>query len=144
MDDSDEFLNAVLPRLKEADNALHNGDAGPRKRLWSHNDPATLFGAALSGNGWTEISAVFDKLATRFSNLRSAEMEVVASGVSGDLAYIAAIERTSVSILGAPPSPYSLRVTTVLRREGGEWKVVHRHADEVAEASSKSDLPRLS
>jgi ketosteroid isomerase-like protein len=27
------------------------------------------------------------------------------------------------------PRAYTLRATQVHRREGGEWKVVHRHAD---------------
>jgi ketosteroid isomerase-like protein len=27
------------------------------------------------------------------------------------------------------PRAYTLRATQVYRREGGEWKVVHRHAD---------------
>lgn len=46
MSDVDEFLSAVLPRQQEADLALHNGDAEPRKRLWSDMDPVTVLGAA--------------------------------------------------------------------------------------------------
>lgn len=30
MSERDAFLDSVLPRLIEADTALHNGDAGPR------------------------------------------------------------------------------------------------------------------
>jgi hypothetical protein len=32
---------------------------------------------------------------------------------------------------GAPRRPYTLRVTQVYRREDGEWKVVHRNADQI-------------
>jgi ketosteroid isomerase-like protein len=32
------------------------------------------------------------------------------------------------------PRPWSLRVTQVYRREGGAWKVVHRHADPLVNA----------
>ena len=47
MGETENFLGSVLPRLTEADMALHNGDAAPRIAIWSHNDPVTLFGAAL-------------------------------------------------------------------------------------------------
>jgi ketosteroid isomerase-like protein len=30
---------------------------------------------------------------------------------------------------GVPVEPYTLRATHVYRRENGEWKIVHRHAD---------------
>ena len=72
------ILGSVLPRLTEADTALHNGDAAPRIAIWSHNDPVTLFGAALMGSGWTEIREVFESLASRFSN-GTFEYEVIAS-----------------------------------------------------------------
>ncbi|HEX8771242.1 MAG TPA: nuclear transport factor 2 family protein, partial [Acidimicrobiales bacterium] len=57
-------------------------------------------------------------------------------GASGDLAYIAGIEHTTASILGAPPVSYKLRSTTVFRREAGRWKAVHRHADPLSDSES--------
>ncbi len=129
LEDVDTFLRSTLPRLKEADTALHNGDASPRGMMWSHKDPVTLFGLALSNQGWGEIGPLFERLASRFSNCTSFEYDVVAAGLSGDLAYIVAIEHTTASIDGSDPQSYSLRVTQIFRREDGEWKVVHRHAD---------------
>src|SRR6266542_1809317 len=116
--EADEFLAATMPRLNEVEIALHNGDAGPRMAMWSHNDPVTLFGAAFSGGGWAEIGSVFERLGSSFSNCTSYQNEVIAAGASGDLAYIVAFEHT-----------------TVFRREDGEWKVLHRHADPASETA---------
>ena len=129
MSEVDEFLSAVLPRQHEAELALHNGDAGPRKMLWSHKDPVTVLGAARTASGWAAVEALFDWLASNFSNCISTELEVTASGVSGDQGYVVGTERTTASVGGESPVPYSLRVTLVFRRENGEWKAVHRHAD---------------
>jgi ketosteroid isomerase-like protein len=125
----DAFLEATLPRLKTADTALHNGNATGRIAMWSRNDPVTLFGAALSGSGWAEIGPTFGALESRFSNCTSWEFELLAAGTSADLAYLVGIEHATASVAGAPPTPYSLRVTTIFRRENDEWKIVHRHAD---------------
>jgi ketosteroid isomerase-like protein len=136
----DEFLAEVMPRLTAADTALHNGDAELRKAMWSRADPLTLFGAAVSTTGWSEIEATFDWLETRFADCRSFEYEVLAAGASGDLGYVVGTEHTTASIGGAAPAPYSLRVTTVLRREDGEWKVVHRHADPAPNSGAEQDV----
>jgi ketosteroid isomerase-like protein len=141
--DVDEFLAEMVPRLTAVDTAMHDGDAGPRKELWSRTEPVTLFGAAGSDLGRSAIEATFDRLATRFSDCRSFDYEVVAAGVSGDLGYLVGTEHTTASIGGAEPVSYSLRVTTVLRREDGEWRVVHRHADlapDPAEGNALSGL----
>ena len=130
MDDTQRFLDEVLPRLSAADRALHNGDAGPRLAMWSDEAPVTLFGAWLSNVGWPDVSNTFRVLATRFSDCRSFEIELVAAGVSGDLGYTVAYEHTSTSVERSPRS-YTLRVTQIYRREAGEWKVVHRHGDEL-------------
>ena len=130
------FLEDVLPRMKSADLDLHNGDAAARTAMWSHNEPVTLFGAAYTVSGWNDIGSVFEKLAARFSDCSSFEIEVVAADAGADLGYVVAIERTTASIGGRPPAAYALRVTTVFRREDGEWKVVHRHGDAYDDSAS--------
>ncbi len=40
MGEVEDFLESVLPRLKAADTALHNGDADPRIAMWSRTGAA--------------------------------------------------------------------------------------------------------
>ena len=129
MSELDDFLTTTLARQVEAEEALHNGDVTPLMQMWSTQDPLTLFGAVKSGSGWDEVSQVFRWLASGFSDCTASRFELVAAGVSGDLAYTVGLEHTSVSWDGVPVEPYTLRVTHVYRREDGEWKIVHRHGD---------------
>jgi ketosteroid isomerase-like protein len=129
----EDFLADIKPRLDSAEPALLNGDPGPRSAMWSHNDPVTLFGAAFNASGWSEIGPSFQRLGAGFSNCTAYENEIIAAGASGDLAYIVAFEHVTASIKGAPAQPFVLRVTTVFRREDGEWRAVHRHGDPASE-----------
>jgi ketosteroid isomerase-like protein len=122
------FLDEMLPQQVAAERAIHNGDVEPRLGLWSHRDPVTLFGAVLSGYGWQQLSAEFATVASWFSDSQRYEVDVVAAGASGDLAYMVAHEHNTVRVNGQLRE-YSLRVTHVYRREDGQWKIVHRHAD---------------
>ena len=129
MSETEKFLAATMPRLTEAEIAIHNGDAGPRIAMWSRNEPVTLFGAAVTRTGWAEARRTFERLGSLFSDCTRYEIEVVTAGASGDLAYLVAFEHITASVNGAPPESYTLRVTTVFRREDGEWRVAHRHGD---------------
>jgi ketosteroid isomerase-like protein len=131
MSDVDDFVAEIHPRRVEELQALHNGDPGPRLAMWSTTDPVTLFGAAMSGQGWEQVSGIFHAIASRWSDCTDQQVELLAAGVSGDLAYTVELEHTSVSVDGVPAEPYTLRVTQVYRREDGEWKVVHRHGDQL-------------
>jgi ketosteroid isomerase-like protein len=135
MEGVEEFLAEVLPALQDELYALQNGDAGPRKLLWSHIEPVSLFGAERTARGWDEVEPVFDRLAASFANGQAGSYEVVSADIRGDLGYIAAIERSSASTGDSELRQYALRVTTIFRREGGQWKVVHRHGDPLDEAS---------
>jgi ketosteroid isomerase-like protein len=130
MSELDDFRSNFLPRQIAAEEAFHDGDVEPRMKLWSENDPVTLFGAwGPCDSGWDEVSERFRWVASRFSNVSDYDFELVAAGVSGDLAYTVGYESQKVSLDGAPPKPNRLRVTHVYRRENGEWKIVHRHGD---------------
>ncbi len=143
MNQTEAFLAATLPRLREAETALHNGVAGLRMAMWSHDEPVTLFGGIMGGSGWDEIEPIFQRLGASFADCTSYEIEVVAAGASEDLAYTVGYERTTAAVNGGPPSAYALRVTTVFRREDGEWKVVHRHADPSGSPTAGDVLQQL-
>jgi ketosteroid isomerase-like protein len=132
MSEREQFLEWVNTHLRDAEEALHNGDAAPRLAIWSNNDPVTVFGAWKSANGQAEVTGLFRHLETRFSDCRSYSYELVAADVIGDMAYTVGYEHTQASVGGEPRS-YTLRATQIYRREDGEWKVVHRHGDEVPE-----------
>jgi ketosteroid isomerase-like protein len=138
MDEVGAFLDRVVPRLCDEVVALENGDPGPRKDLWSHEDPVTLFGAEASASGWEEVEPIFDRLAQTFSDGQSCIYDVVGAGVSGDLAYVAAIERSVAGTHGSTPVNFTLRVTTIFRRERGEWRAVHRHGDPLDAATREA------
>jgi ketosteroid isomerase-like protein len=58
------------------------------------------------------------------------QVELIACHVTADLAYTVAIERGSVRPTGGQEfAPKALRVTEIFRREGTNWKLIHRHAD---------------
>lgn len=130
MTDRDDFLSWVTTALYEAELALHNGDAGPRRALWSRNEPVSVLGAVRNAYGQHEIDELFTSLQEKFSDCTSYAFELQAYDVTGEMAYTAGLEHTSASVDGEPRS-YTLRATQVYRREDGEWKVAHRHGDAV-------------
>jgi ketosteroid isomerase-like protein len=132
MTDRDDFLAWVRTTLYDAELALHNGDAAPRRALWSRNEPVSVLGAWRNAVGQQQLDELFSHLGASFSDCTSYEVDLLAWDVVGDLAYTAGLEHTSASVDGEPRS-YTLRATQVYRREDGEWRVAHRHGDTVTD-----------
>ncbi|MDD7835105.1 nuclear transport factor 2 family protein [Paenarthrobacter sp. AB444] len=132
MSDKDDFLAWIRTALYEAELALHNGDATPRRALWSRHEPVSVLGAFKNAYGQQELNELFEALGASFSDCTSYEFELQAYDVIGDMAYTAGMEHTSATLNGTPRT-YTLRATQVYRREDGEWKVAHRHGDTVAD-----------
>lgn len=132
MDADREFLEWFETTWHDAEMALHNGDAGPRDEItWSTREPITVFGAWMNAFSSEDARAVFRRIAESFSDAEEGRIELIAHGVSGDLAYTAHREHTATTVDGERRE-YVLRTTQVYRREDGTWKVVHRHADNEA------------
>ena len=132
----EEFTASVLARQIEAEEAFHQGDAGPRMALWSRRDPVTLFGAiGMSESGWEQLSQTFQWVASRFSEVTHYRFDLELVQVSGDMAYTLGFERFNGSVAGRPVNPITVRATHIYRREDGEWKIVHRHGDHPAEGA---------
>ena len=132
MNELDDFVSPTLARQSEAERALINGDAEPRLAMTATHDPVTVFGAKVPvRQGWDEISETIRWLAARWSDPTDYRFDLVAADVCGDLAYLVGFEHVANSVVGVPVEPYTLRVTHIFRRENGEWKIAHRHADYV-------------
>ena len=131
MSGRDVFIQWIRTVLRDAEVALHNGDADPRRAIWSQVEPVSILGAFRNAYGQDEVERTFRFLEDSFSDCTSYDFELQAVDVVGDMAYTAGIERISFRRDGEPTN-LTLRATQVYRREGGEWRVAHRHADAVA------------
>lgn len=140
------FLESTMAEQIRAELALHNGDVTPRLSTWSHDDPITLFGAAVAyRQGWPDVRAVFDWLAATFTACSDYDYELIAGDADGDLAYTVGIERYRATIASGATVENQLRATHIYRREADGWKIVHRHGDHVPEDTSRPTVtPRPS
>ncbi len=132
MTERDDFLAWIKTDLYEAELALHNGDAAPRRALWSRTEPVSVLGAWRNAFGQREVTELFTALGETFSHCTSYEFELMSYDVVGDMAYTAGLEHTSTSV-GGTPRTYTLRATQTYRREDGRWLVAHRHGDTVTD-----------
>jgi ketosteroid isomerase-like protein len=129
MTSTPEPFSDALSRLQRALDAIFNGDPEPYINLWSQTAEITLFGAwGPCKNGQAELTPTFHWVASRFGGGRMRYEHEVARAV-GDLAYTVGYERGETVVDGAGFQPMTLRVTHILQREDGEWRLIHRHAD---------------
>ncbi len=135
-------LREVVQRFRAAADAFARGDPEPVKGLFSRGDDVTLanpFGPAV--RGWRAVSEALDFASARFRDGRVTSFETVAEYVSADLATFLEVERWQAKVAGrAEVAPFDLRVTTTYRREGGTWRIAHRHADPIATAHPDGPL----
>jgi ketosteroid isomerase-like protein len=127
----EDFHRDFLPRFIEAQRAFHDGDPEPNIALWSTTDPVTLFAVrGMRESGGPALEATFRRVARWFSDLVAYEWVPVASGTSADMAYTVSLERYTATVVDGPQTA-EYRSTHVFRREDGQWRAVHRHADRV-------------
>ncbi|WP_439555756.1 YybH family protein [Dyadobacter sp.] len=129
-------FEAAVTKMQQANLEMANGNPELFKSLWQQSDDVTFFGDNKNAElkGWNAISASLDSTKKPVSSDISYTFEKIASD-EGDLqAYLIQKEHYKP----AAGKSRDLQVTVVFRKENGEWKIVHRHADSIL-PSKKSD-----
>lgn len=135
MSDPTDFT-AFLDQRRQVAQAYVNGDAGPLGEIATQANPATFFppsGGHETGAG--HVTAVNARGAKSFGSGSETTLEILHSQSSGDLAYWTGLQHATLRFAGqGEPVEMHLRITEVFRREDGDWKMIHRHADPLAQA----------
>jgi ketosteroid isomerase-like protein len=136
---------AELTRIaQESAQAYLDGDLDTYAGLVRHADDFSLmppFGGA-TRHGF--VLSDESRESTR-STFRGGEVmvEIDAAHVADDLAVLAVVERQRGEVGELPEQDWSLRVTLAFRRDAGEWRLVHRHADALVHPIDWGTLARL-
>lgn len=114
-----------------------------RRPIWPApscaDSPAGLGGAI--ARGWAQVSERLDWVATQYAGGVRTQQEVVRY-VGQDLAYV--VLRESISFKNPADGRamvQELRVTQIFRREEGQWRIVHRHADSQVQQAANREAP---
>jgi ketosteroid isomerase-like protein len=138
----EDFRGTTLLRQAAAHEEMVRGNPDPFIQMWSRRDPVSLFGAwGPCQTGWERLVRTFRWVGSRYSGGARATSQVEVLGFGDELAYTVGYEEQVASVDGAPEAPIRLRVTHIYRREDGEWRLVHRHADFAPPDQSPGDRP---
>lgn len=131
LQDFEQFMK----QREDASRAYVNGDGGPLSRILTRHSPATFFGP-MGGyeHGAGQVASTHERGAAQFESTET-EFEVLQMAASEGVAYCVGLQRATARMRGKKEAvPFNLRVTELFRQEDGEWKLVHRHADMLADA----------
>ena len=137
---SDGSFEEFLRQRRRVATAFVNGDPGPLREVSTVAEPATFFGPGGGvESGAAHVLAVNEAGSRQFQPGGTTELEVLHSGASEGLGYWTGWQYATVRLDGQERATrMKLRVTEIFRREGGAWKLVHRHADPLSESKAKS------
>jgi ketosteroid isomerase-like protein len=123
-----------MKRREDAARAYVRGDAAPLGQVVTHESDATFFGPQGGyQQGAGQVYARYEHDATSFQPGGDTHFEILQMAASDGIAYWVGFQPASAQFVGSPaPVQMNLRVTELFRREGDDWKLVHRHADALA------------
>lgn len=125
---AEEEVRRTSASFYAALNRMTGGDASQMVDVWSHSEAVTAM-HPIGGEqvGWQAVRESFEQVAALAAGGRVELVDQIVHA-GADLAYETGTERGRAELAGETIA-IEQRVTNIYRREGGEWKVVHHHAD---------------
>jgi len=124
-------VDAATARLHAAMAKVANGDVSEIKRLYSHSADATSFyGWGGYEKGEQAVSDRWDWAGRQFQG-GTVRHENITTVITPEMFYTTDLETFSNQhVAGVEDvTGWSNRVTHIFRREKGEWRLIHRHAN---------------
>lgn len=137
---ADASFRAFLPEYEAAVRAFLDGDVARWLGLLSAEPGGTLFtpfGEAVVGR--PALEARYRLVAEGFApGPARLEVEYLAIEAGAELAYVVALERSHFRPAGSDSlTTGHTRVTMIFQREGGAWRIRHRHMDHLGAPGSR-------
>jgi ketosteroid isomerase-like protein len=132
----DPGLDAVIERYHAAAAEFIKGNVEPYLALFSHADDVCVANPFNpSARGWPDVSQTIRRACALWAEGEVVGFDRVVQVATSELAYIVEFERYRAKIGGSDQvTSVELRVTSALRLEDGDWKVLLRHADPITTA----------
>ncbi len=142
MEDERHDFERMMSAREEVARAYMNGDAAPLGDISAKTSRVTFFSPAGGfEEGADHVFSIQKRSAEQFApGGGDTHLEVLQTGATTDIAYWVGLQRATATLRENNKTvPFNLRVTEIFRREGGEWKLVHRHADPWKDSPTKSE-----
>lgn len=141
---ADPEVVELIARATEANAHLMRGDVHAYRQAIELAPDFTLmdpFGGSPTGVPRSEEH--WQRIGRFFRDGRDAGFDPVQVYRSKDMIVLVANEYAHVGVGSLTPQDWFLRVTLVFRRDEGEWRLVHRHADPFAKGVSLEQAARI-
>ena len=123
---TDDDVQELIARVEHAQTEWVNGTFNSLFDLSEGTVFGPLGGPAAGGPGLREGLVA---MASLFHD-GTTEIEVVDTIICGDAVCLVTVERNNVRFEGeSAPRRWDLRSTMLFRHDGGDWTLLHRHAD---------------
>ncbi len=131
----------LLRRVHVGHVAWINGDSGSYEYT---DETSTILGAFGGATVGATAATPGQRRAVAQFVCGSGSVELINSGVSGDVAWLVMIERARVTFVGHDHDcRWDLRATEVFERRNDEWVRVHRHADPLVDRHPLAEVLAL-